>query len=75
MPTPPTSWQGLLVGLNSLVNFFGRVSFLVEENSHAVHFFVTALLQLLDRIGSLYSELARFALRLLGYKRSSKESS
>lgn len=56
-----------------MVNFFGRVSFLVEENSHAVHFFVTALLQLLDRLGSLYSELARFILRLLGYKHAKKE--
>ena len=31
------------------MHFFGRLSFLVDENAHAVHFFVTALLQLLDR--------------------------
>lgn len=32
-----------------VMHFFGRLSFLVDENAHAVHFFVTALLQLLDR--------------------------
>ena len=31
------------------MHFFGRLSFLVDENAHAVHFFVSALLQLLDR--------------------------
>jgi len=29
---------------------------------------MTALLQLLDRAGVLYGELARFVLRMLGYK-------
>jgi hypothetical protein len=33
----------------------------------AVHFFITALLQLFDRAGCLYAELARFVLRLLGF--------
>jgi peroxin-13 len=33
----------------------------------AVHFFITALLQLCDRAGCLYAELARFVLKLLGY--------
>ena len=32
-----------------VVQFFGRLSFLVDENAHAVHFFISALLQLLDR--------------------------
>ena len=31
------------------MHFFGRLSFLVDENAHAVHFFIAALLQLLDR--------------------------
>ena len=31
------------------MHFFGRLSFLVDENAHAVHFFISALLQLLDR--------------------------
>lgn len=30
-----------------------------------MHFFISALLQLLDRAGSLYAELARFVLRIL----------
>jgi peroxin-13 len=41
----------------------------VDENAHAVHFFVSALLQMLDRAGSLYGELARFVLRIL-FRRS-----
>ncbi|KFM22936.1 Peroxisomal membrane protein 13 [Auxenochlorella protothecoides] len=55
-----------------LMHFFGRLSFLVDENAHAVHFFVSALLQLLDRAGSLYGELARFILRILGVRRAKK---
>jgi hypothetical protein len=35
--------------------------------TQAVHFFITALLQLFDRAGCLYAELARFVLRLLGF--------
>jgi hypothetical protein len=35
--------------VGGVVHFFGRLSFLVDENAHAVHFFVHALLQLLDR--------------------------
>jgi len=38
-----------------------------------MHFFITSLLQLLDRFGSLYGELARFVLRLLGYKPREKQ--
>ena len=67
-PMPPTAWQAMLGGISGIVHFFGRLSFLVDENAHAVHFFISALLQLLDRFGSLYGELARFILRLLGLR-------
>jgi len=56
------------------MHFFGRLSFLVDENAHAVHFFISALLQLLDRAGSLYGELARFALRLIFRRHPLKEA-
>jgi len=45
----------------------------VDENAHAMHFFITALLGLLDRFGHLYGELARFVLRLLGYRRKKEQ--
>lgn len=64
-PAPPTAWQAVLAGINGVMMFFGRLSFLVDENAHAVHFFITALLQLLDRAGSLYGEIARFILRVI----------
>ena len=48
-PPPPTAWQSMLHGISGIVQFFGRLSFLVDENAHAVHFFIAALLQLLDR--------------------------
>lgn len=46
----------------------GRISFLVDENTQALHFFITAMLQLFDRAGTLYGELARFVLRILGIR-------
>lgn len=46
----------------------GRISFLVDENTQALHFFITAMLQLFDRAGTLYGELARFILRILGIR-------
>jgi peroxin-13 len=64
-PAPPTAWQAVLAGINGVMMFFGRLSFLVDENAHAVHFFISALLQLLDRAGSLYGEIARFILRVI----------
>lgn len=64
-PAPPTAWQAMLAGVNGIMMFFGRLSFLVDENAHAVHFFISALLQLLDRAGSLYAEVARFILRII----------
>lgn len=33
--------------LHGVVNFFGRISMLVDENTQAFHFFITALLQVL----------------------------
>lgn len=48
-PRPPTAWQSMLHAIGGVVHFFGRISFLVDENAHAFHFFITALLQLLDR--------------------------
>ena len=48
-PQPPSAWQHMLAGLSGVVGFFGRLSFLVDENAHAIHFFISALLQLLDR--------------------------
>ena len=39
----------MLGAVSGVVHFFGRLSFLVDENAHAVHFFISALLQLLDR--------------------------
>ena len=48
-PQPPSAWQAMLQAISGIVHFFGRLSFLVDENAHAVHFFISALLQLLDR--------------------------
>lgn len=72
-PQPPSAWQAMLHAVSGVVHFFGRLSFLVDENAHAVHFFISALLQLLDRFGSLYGELARFVLRLLGFRSKERE--
>lgn len=68
-PSAPSFWQSMLRVMHGVVTFFGRVSILVDENTQAVHFFITALLQLFDRSGLLYGELARFVLRLLGFWR------
>ena len=51
-PRPPGGWEAMLRGLHGVVGFFSRVSFLVDENTHAVHFFISALLQMLDRCSS-----------------------
>ena len=74
-PGPPSAWHAVLGGIGGIMHFFGRLSFLVDENAHAVHFFISALLQLLDRFGSLYGELARFVLRLIGVKQAKKPCS
>jgi len=67
-PQAPPAWQRALQTLQTAVAAFSRVAFLVDENTQALHFFVESLLGLLDRAGTLYGELARFVLRLLGYK-------
>lgn len=64
-----TRWQMTLDSLHGLMTFFGRISMLMDENAHAVHFFITALLQMLDRASFLWGEIARFVLRLLGYRK------
>ena len=56
---PPTAWQRILHSISGVVSFAGKIAWLVDENSQALHFFMTAMLQLLDRAGVLYGELAR----------------
>ncbi|CAD6214897.1 unnamed protein product [Miscanthus lutarioriparius] len=70
---PPGSWVSFLRVMHGVVNFCGRVSFLISQNTQAFHMFITALLQLCDRAGMLYGELARFVLRLLGIKTKPKK--
>lgn len=67
-PSAPSFWQSMLRVMHGVVTFFGRISILVDQNTQAFHFFMTALLQLFDRTGVLYGELARFVLRLLGIR-------
>ena len=64
---PLTGWQALMHSLSSVVHLFGKISFLVDENTQALHFFIMSLLQLLDRGGHLYGELSRLLLRAMGY--------
>ncbi|KAJ9176714.1 hypothetical protein P3X46_011996 [Hevea brasiliensis] len=66
--SPPGFWISFLRVMQGVVNFFGRISILIDQNTQAFHMFMTALLQLFDRTGLLYGELARFVLRLLGIK-------
>ncbi|THF99724.1 hypothetical protein TEA_001126 [Camellia sinensis var. sinensis] len=65
--------QSLILELEGVVTFFGRVAILIDQNTQAFHMFITALLQLLDRSGLLYGELARFVLRLLGIRAKPKK--
>ncbi|XP_011011867.1 PREDICTED: peroxisomal membrane protein 13-like [Populus euphratica] len=67
-PSPPGFWISFLRVLQGVVNFFGRISILIDQNTQAFHMLMTALLQLFDRSGMLYGEVARFVLRLLGIK-------
>ena len=67
-PAPPSGWQTLLRLLHAAMDIFGRITFLVDENVHALNFFISAVLMLVDRSGSLYAEMARFVLRMLGFK-------
>ncbi|KAK7325087.1 hypothetical protein VNO77_29159 [Canavalia gladiata] len=72
-PSPPGFWMSVLRVMQGVVNFFGRISILVDQNTQAFHMFMTALLQLFDRSGVLYGELARFVLRLLGIRTKPKK--
>ncbi|KAJ8748236.1 hypothetical protein K2173_000644 [Erythroxylum novogranatense] len=67
-PSPPGFWISFLQMMQGVVNIFGRISVLIDQNTQAFHMFMTALLQLFDRTGMLYGELARFVLRILGIK-------
>ncbi|XXG68291.1 hypothetical protein AAC387_Pa06g1410 [Persea americana] len=67
-PSPPGFWISFLNMMQGVVSFFGRISILIDQNTQAFHMFMSALLQLFDRSGLLYGELARFVLRLLGVK-------
>ncbi|CAI7892235.1 unnamed protein product [Closterium sp. NIES-53] len=67
-PRAPTFWVSMLRVIHGVMTGFGRLCVLVDENTHAIHFFITALLQLCDRAGLLYGEVARFVLRLLGFR-------
>uniref|UniRef100_A0A2C9UP82 Peroxin-13 n=1 Tax=Manihot esculenta TaxID=3983 RepID=A0A2C9UP82_MANES len=66
--SPPGFWISFLQVMQGVVNFFGRISILIDQNTQAFHMFMTAMLQLFDRTGLLYGELARFVLRLLGIR-------
>uniref|UniRef100_A0A0E0P281 Peroxin-13 n=1 Tax=Oryza rufipogon TaxID=4529 RepID=A0A0E0P281_ORYRU len=70
---PPGFWMSFLRVMHGVVNFCGRVAFLFSQNTQAFHMFISALLQLCDRTGMLYGELARFVLRLLGIKTKAKK--
>ncbi|XP_043719805.1 peroxisomal membrane protein 13-like isoform X7 [Telopea speciosissima] len=67
-PSPPGFWISFLRVMQGVVTCFGRISILIDQNTQAFHMFMTALLQLFDRSGMLYGELARFVLRLLGIR-------
>ncbi|XP_072958063.1 peroxisomal membrane protein 13-like isoform X1 [Typha angustifolia] len=66
--SPPGFWISLIRVMHGLVNFCGRVATLIDQNTQAFHLFMSALLQLFDRSGLLYGELARFVFRLLGIR-------
>ncbi|XP_010258482.1 PREDICTED: peroxisomal membrane protein 13-like [Nelumbo nucifera] len=72
-PSPPGFWISFLRVMQGVVTFFGRISILVDQNTQAFHMFISALLQLFDRSGVLYGELARFVLRLLGIRRKPRK--
>ncbi|KAM5575053.1 peroxisomal membrane protein 13-like [Rosa sericea] len=71
-PSAPGFWVSALHVLQGVVSFFGRIAILIDQNTQAFHLFMTALLQLFDRSGLLYGELARFVLRILGVRTKPK---
>ncbi|KAJ4968496.1 hypothetical protein NE237_015197 [Protea cynaroides] len=72
-PSPPGFWISFLRVMQGVVTCFGRISMLIDQNTQAFHMFMTALLQLFDRSGMLYGELARFVLRLLGIRTKARK--
>ncbi|KAG6664586.1 peroxisomal membrane protein 13-like [Carya illinoinensis] len=72
-PSPPGFWISVLRVMQGVVNFFGRISILIDQNTQAFHMFMTAMLQLFDRSGVLYGELARFVFRILGIRTKPKK--
>ncbi|KAA8543599.1 hypothetical protein F0562_021655 [Nyssa sinensis] len=70
---PPGFWVSFMRVMQGVVTFFGRIAILIDQNTQAFHMFMSALLQLFDRSGLLYGELARFVLRLLGIKTKPKK--
>ena len=68
-PQKTPVWQRFLETLTKIVTCFGRVTFLIDESTQAFHFLITALLAFLDKAGSLYGEIARYILKLLGFGR------
>ncbi|KAM7521936.1 hypothetical protein LguiA_011838 [Lonicera macranthoides] len=71
-PSPPGFWVSVMRVMQGVVTFFGRIAILIDQNTQAFHMFMSALLQLFDRSGMLYGELARFVLRLLGVRTNRK---
>ncbi|KAJ3707209.1 hypothetical protein LUZ61_010914 [Rhynchospora tenuis] len=65
---PPGFWISLMRSLAGVAQFFGKVANLVDQNTHAFHMFMEALLMLFDRSGMLYAELARYIFRFLGIR-------
>ncbi|PSR86265.1 Peroxisomal membrane protein [Actinidia chinensis var. chinensis] len=72
-PSPPGFWISFLRVMEGVVTFFGRIAILIDQNTQAFHMFISALLQLFDRSGLLYGELARFVFRLLGIRTKPKK--
>ncbi|KAK4781880.1 hypothetical protein SAY86_015982 [Trapa natans] len=72
-PSPPGFWISFLRVMEGVVTFFGRVAMLIDQNTQAFHMFISALLQLFDRSGMLYGELARFVFRILGIRTKRKK--
>ncbi|CAN0927280.1 Peroxisomal membrane protein 13 [Linum grandiflorum] len=45
VPTPPSVWISFLRAMGGIVQFFGRVAMLIDQNTQSFHMFMTALLQ------------------------------
>ncbi len=63
---------GVLGAFGSIMALVGRITFLVDSNAAALHYFIGALLQLLERFGSMYSEVARFVLGIVFRRKTGK---